>query len=93
MSSGVKLQKKKGLYSKISEKTVFAHEFWDDNQYFGSYRPRTALQWHRACYFLWSTILAWGQNSRLGAAPECLPVSPGLLNLNPGFLNHLKTNR
>ena len=30
-------------YCKICEKTVFAHEFWGDNQYFGSLSPRTAL--------------------------------------------------
>ena len=26
----------------------------------GDLRHRTALQWHQACYFLWSTILALG---------------------------------
>ena len=61
---------KKDLYHKICEKTVLAQEFWSYNQYLGSLRPRTALQWHRGCYFLWGTILAWvmggGHNSRLG---------------------------
>ena len=30
-----------------------------DDHYFGGLRPPTALQWHRACYFLWGSILAW----------------------------------
>ena len=46
------------------KKTVLAHEFWGDNQYLGSLRPRTAVQWHRAYYFLWGTILAWGARPR-----------------------------
>ena len=33
-----------GVYCKIYEKTVLAHEFWGDNQYFGSLSPRIALQ-------------------------------------------------
>ena len=57
--------KKKDFYYKICKKTVLAYEFWGDNQYLGSLRLRTALQWHRACYFLWGTILAWGQSSCL----------------------------
>ena len=52
--------KKMGPHCKICKKNVLAHEFWGDDHYFGSLRPRTALQGHRACYFLWSTILAWG---------------------------------
>ena len=52
--------KKKGLYYKICEKAVFSHEFWGDNPYLGSRRSQTVLKWHRACYFLWGTILAWG---------------------------------
>ena len=36
--------KTKGVYSKICLKTVLAHEFCGDNQYFGSLRPRIALQ-------------------------------------------------
>ena len=32
------------VYCEISEKTVLAHEFWGDIQYFGSLRPQTALQ-------------------------------------------------
>ena len=74
-------QKKKDLYYKICKKTVLAHEFWSDNQYLGSLRLQTALQWHRACYFLWGTILAWGAQFLFGGhkqwfggtAPECLP--------------------
>ena len=78
--------KKGGLYRKICEKALLAHAFWGDNHYFGSTRPRTALQWHRACYFIWCTILAWGgtilvrggTSSDLGGtAPECLSVEPG----------------
>ena len=36
--------KTNGVFCKIFEKTVLAHEFWGDNQYFGSLRPRIALQ-------------------------------------------------
>ena len=43
---------KKGTFSQNLQKTVLAHEFLGDNQYFGSLRPQTALQWHQACYFL-----------------------------------------
>ena len=57
---GWKPQTKMGPYCKIYKKTILAHEFWGDNQYFQSLRPRTAFQWHRACYFLWCTILALG---------------------------------
>ena len=39
--------KKKGIYCKICKKTVLAQEFWGDNQYFESTRPRFALQWHQ----------------------------------------------
>ena len=31
--------KTNGVFCKIFEKTVLAHEFWGDNQYFGSLRP------------------------------------------------------
>ena len=34
MNSGVKPQKK-GIFFKICEKTILAHKFWGDNQYFG----------------------------------------------------------
>ena len=33
-----------GLYCKVYEKTTLAHKFWGNNQYFGSLRPRIALQ-------------------------------------------------
>ena len=52
---------KKGSLLQNLQKTVLAHEFWGDNQYLRSLRPRTALQWHRASYFLWGTILVLGQ--------------------------------
>ena len=84
---GVKPQKK-GLYYKICEKTVLAHEFRGDNQYLGSLRRRTALQWHRASNFVWSTILAWGHNSRLGGArPRNAPVASCLLQVYSNLLN------
>ena len=73
-NSGLKPQKKGSLLPKSANKeTVLAPEFWDDNQYLGSHRPRTALQWHRACYFLWGTILAWGAQAVIwrGKAPKC----------------------
>ena len=74
-------QKKKDFHRKISKKAVLAHKYWVDNQYFGGLRPKTALQWHRACYFLWDTILAlWGTflvwggtSSDLGARPLNAP--------------------
>ena len=51
--------KKKGLHRDICEKAVLAHVFCGVDQHFGSFKPRTALQWHRACYFLSGTILVW----------------------------------
>ena len=57
---------KKGLHRKIYEKTIIAHEYWVDDEYFGGLRPQTALQWHRASYFLWGTILARKHIFRLG---------------------------
>ena len=87
MSSDVKPHKKLNPYRKICKKTVRAHEFWGDIKYFGSLRPRTALQWHRACYILWGTILTWEETILVwgahaviwgGTAPECPPVAPGL---------------
>ena len=87
---GVKPQKKIGLHYKICEKTVLAHEFWGDYQYLGSLKPRNALQWHRACYFLWGTILAWGAQFSFGGAsselgkhgPVMPPGAPGLVRPN-----------
>ena len=58
--------KKGSLLQNLQKKTVLAHEVWGDNQYLGSLRPRTALQWHQACYFLWGTILAWGAQFLFG---------------------------
>ena len=78
------------IYYKICEKTVLAHEFQGDNQYLGSLRPWTALQWHLAHYFLWGTILAWGgrilvwggTSSDLGRHGSGLPpVVSGLLQV------------
>ena len=57
------------------------------DQYFGGLTPRTALQWHRACYFLWGTILFWGALFSFGEVqaviwgghgPKIPPVAPGL---------------
>ena len=78
MNSGVKPQKK-GLYHKISEKTVLAHKFWGDNKYLGTLRPRIALQRHEPIIFFGAQSSLWGHNSRLGGsssdlggtAPEC----------------------
>ena len=70
-NSGVKPQKKGSLLQNLQKKTVLAHEFWGDNQYLGSLRPRTALQWHRACYFLWGTILAWGGTILVWGGTSC----------------------
>ena len=76
-NSGVKQQK--GLYCKICEKTVLAHEFWGDNKYFGSLKPRTALQWYQACYFLRAPIFAWGAQAVIwGHGSGIPPVAPGL---------------
>ena len=50
---------KKRSLPNIFKKSILAHEFLGDDQYFGGLKPRTALQWHRACYFL-------GHNFRLG---------------------------
>ena len=72
------------MYKKI----VLAHEFWSDKQYFGSLRPRTALQWHRACYFLWGTILAWGAQFLFGGhGPGNPPMASGLLQVYSNLSN------
>ena len=71
-----------------------AHEFCGDNQYLGSLRPQTAIQWHRACYFLWGTILAWGAQFSFGGhkqrfggqGPGMSPVASGLLQLYSNFI-------
>ena len=92
---GVKPQKK-GLYYKICKKTVLAHEFWGNNQYYlGSLRPRTALQWHPACYFLWEQVSLGGHNSCLGGtssdlgrhSPGMPPVASGLLQVYSNLSN------
>ena len=44
MNSGVQSQKHTVFIAKSTKKTVLAHEFWGDNQYFRSFRPRIALQ-------------------------------------------------
>ena len=68
-------RKKKFFIAKSAKKkTVLAPEFWGNNQYFESLRPRTALEWYRACYFLWGTILVWGARSR-----NASPVAPGMV--------------
>ena len=78
-NSWVKPQKKGSLLQNLQKKkTVLAHDFWGDNQYFGSFRPRTALQCHRACFFLWGTILAWGTQAVIwGAPPRNVPRGVG----------------
>ena len=71
-----------------------AHEFCGDNQYLGSLRPQTAIQWHRACYFLWGTILAWGAQFSFGGHKQRFggqgsgmsPVASGLLQLYSNFI-------
>ena len=75
---------KKGSFLRNLQKTVLAHESWGYNQYLGSLKPRTALQWHRACYFLMGTILAWGAQFFFGGTSSDLgagmpPVASGLL--------------
>ena len=82
-------KKKNGLYHRICEKSVLAHGFWIDGQYFESLRPRTVLQWLRTCYYLWGTILAlggtilvWGAQAVIwgGTASECSPRGTGPVN-------------
>ena len=81
VSSNSRVKQEKDLHRRICEKPALAHDFWNGDQYFKGLRPRTALQWHRVCYFLWGTILAWGHSFRLGGTssdlgggttPECL---------------------
>ena len=50
--SGIKTRKKSSS-SRNLRKKVLAHECWFNDQY-------AALQWHRTCYFIWGTVLAWG---------------------------------
>ena len=74
---------KKNFHCKICKKST--HEYWVNDQYFGVLRPRTELQWHRAYYFLWDTILAlgdpflaWGDTSSdLGARLRNTPRGAG----------------
>ena len=70
-NSGVKPRKKDSLLQNL-QKTVLVHEFWGKNQYLGSLRPWAALQWHRACYFLLGTILAWGAQFLFGGTSSDL---------------------
>ena len=80
-----------GVYCKIYEKTVLAHEFQGDNQYFSSNCTPIAP----SLLIFWGTSLAWGaqllfggaqfsfggghkQSLRGDTAPECSPVAPGL---------------
>ena len=71
-NSGVKTENiKKGLQRKILSLVLsFTHVFrpgsrlysrlGEHKQYSGGYRLQNTLRWHRACYFLLGTILAWG---------------------------------
>ena len=87
--------KKKIFITKSAKKIGLAHEFWGNNQYLGSLRLRTALQWHRTCYFLWGTILAWEAQFSLGGAssdlgghgPGMPPVASGLLQVYSNLSN------
>ena len=91
MNSGVKTTNKRVFIAKSPPKAGLAHEFWSDNQYFGSLRPRTALQEHQASYFLRGTILAWegtilvwrAQQSFGGARPRNAPRGAGPDSLLP----------
>ena len=77
--------KKRIFIAKSAKRAVYSHEYWVNDQYFGVLGPRTELQWHRACYFLWDTILAlgdpflaWGDTSSdLGARPPNTPRGAG----------------
>ena len=70
-------------------KTVLVYEFWGDNQHLGSLRPRTAFQWHPACYFLWGTIPVWEAQAVIwgGTAPVCPSVASGLLQVYSNLSN------
>ena len=61
------LRRNTGLYCKNCEKTVLAHEFWGDNQYFESLSLRTTLQGTEHVTFL-GTILAWGAQFLCGGS-------------------------
>ena len=88
--------KKKRVFITKSAKKQFLLEFWCDNQYLGSLGPQTALQWQRACYFLWGTILACGAQFLFGGhkqwfggghGPGMLPVASGLLQVYSNLSN------
>ena len=85
----MKPQKKISLLQNLQKKKELAHEFRGDNKYFGSLRLRTALQWHQACYFLWSTTLAsWGAQAVIwGHGPELPPVESSLRQVYIKLLN------
>ena len=67
---------KKVLHRKNCEKTVLAHEYWVNDKYFGDFRTQTALHLHRANYFLWGTILAWGAHFSFGEGVHGLEMPP-----------------
>ena len=51
----------------------------DTSSICGGHRPRNALQWHRACYFLLEHNLRMGAKSVIaGNGPEMPPVTLGL---------------
>ena len=63
-------------------KRKFAYPGGGTSSVFGRHKPRNALQWHRACYFilghnlcLGSAILAWGGHKQWygGHSPEMSP--------------------
>ena len=62
------------------QKTVLAHEFWGDNQYFASLRPRTGGT---------EPVTFVGAQSSLGGhGPGMPPVASGLLQVYSNLSNY-----
>ena len=64
----------------------FAHAWGDTSSILGGNMPRKALQWHRACYFVFGAQLSLGSHFSLGSqaviwggtTPKCPLLAPGL---------------
>ena len=86
---GVKPQKNRVFYYKICEKAVLALEFWGDNQYLGSRRPKLHSSGTKPVTFFDAQSSLGGHNSRLGRhkqwfgghGPVMLPVASCLLQV------------
>ena len=76
------------VYRIIFEITLPGKQGW---RYGKRIRPRTAFQWHRACYFVWDTILVWGSAILVwgGTSSDLREHGPGMpLTVAPDLLSY-----